>query len=192
MTWLDEILSLNREFKQKISLAKIPTKRRPGRFAVITCMDPRVNLEAIGVLPFKANGESLSDMRVIRTIGGIAESRSLVVGIFLAGFKEIAIMMHTDCGCSLAYSKIDVLLQNLEEQLAPEKFSDFKHLIGEPFREKLRDWLHAFKDPRMAITNEILRLKSLYFIPANIVFHGLLYHLSSGEIEIVQNGYEIN
>ncbi len=192
MTWLDEILKLNLEFKLKISLTKIPTERRPGEFAIITCMDPRVNLEASGVKPFKANGESQSDIRVIRTLGGIAESRTLVVGIFLAGFKEVAIMMHTDCGCSLAYSKIDLLIQNLEGQLTPDQLSDFKNLIGEPFREKLRDWLHSFNNPRMAITDETHRLKTLSFIPANVIFHGLLYHLSSGEVEIVLNGYENN
>ncbi len=103
--WLDNILKENEDFRKRIDVQRLPTKREPCPYTVITCMDPRVNLESVGVLSFSKNGEIGSQVRIIRTLGGIAENRSLVVGIF--GFKEIAVLMHTDCGCSLVYSKID-------------------------------------------------------------------------------------
>ncbi len=107
MSWLEEIREANGRFKEKIDIDVLPTERQPCPYAVVTCMDPRVNLESAGIQPFKLNGELKSQVRVIRTIGGMAENRSLIVGIHLAGFKEIAVIMHTDCGCSLAYHKID-------------------------------------------------------------------------------------
>jgi len=136
---LDSILKKNEDFRKRIDEQHLPANREPCPYAVITCMDPRVNLESVGVLPFFKNGEIGSQVRIIRTLGGIAENRSLVVGIFLAGFKEIAILMHTDCGCSLAYSKIDQIIENMQENLSPAHWEKFKKSIGEPLVENLRE-----------------------------------------------------
>jgi carbonic anhydrase len=153
-------------------------------------MDPRVNLAAVGIRPFEPTGEIQSQVRVIRTLGGIADERSLVVGIHLAGFKEIAVVMHTDCGCSVAYSKIDTLIENMESNLSPHKWEEFKKLVGEPIRDKLREWLHAFQDPRQAVRKEVQAIKAYPLAPESLVVHGLVYDLSSGAIEVVVNGYE--
>ena len=69
-------------------------------------MDPRINLNACGIEPFAPDGAGLSEVRVIRTIGGMAEDRSLIVGIHLAGIREIAFVMHTDCGNCLAKAEV--------------------------------------------------------------------------------------
>ncbi|MDP6180449.1 MAG: hypothetical protein QGG48_11205, partial [Desulfatiglandales bacterium] len=107
MNWLDIILEENGKFKKGLDTDALPKEREPYPYGVVTCMDPRVNLAAAGVPAFLSTGEIQSQVRIIRTLGGIADKRSLVVGIHLAGLKEIAVIMHTDCGCSLAYSKID-------------------------------------------------------------------------------------
>jgi carbonic anhydrase len=153
-------------------------------------MDPRVNLAAVGVSPFEPTGKIQSQVRVIRTLGSIAEERSLVVGIHLAGFKEIAVIMHTDCGCSLAYFKIDTLIGNMQSNLSTEKWNEFKGQVGEPVRDRLREWLHAFQDPRQAVRKEVQAIKDHPFAPASLIVHGLVYDLSSGAIEVVINGYE--
>ena len=188
--WLNTILVENARFRGRIHPDKLPVQRTPGSVAVITCMDPRVNLEAIGIPRFTEQGENPSPVRVIRTIGAMAEPRSLVVSIFLAGIREIAIVMHTDCGCCLAYSKIDTIVDNLQKNLPPSQFQEFGKTIGEPFRENLRAWLKAFEDPREAVEQEINALKSLPFIPKQVIIHGLLYELASGNVEVVLNGYE--
>lgn len=188
--WLDAILVENARFRGRIHLDKLPVQRTAGSIAVITCMDPRVNLEALGIPRFTEQGENSSPVRVIRTIGAMAEPRSLVVGIFLAGVREIAVVMHTDCGCCLAYSKIDTIVDNLQKHLTASQFQEFGKMIGEPFRENLRAWLKAFEDPREAVTQEIHALKSLSFIPKQVIIHGLLYELASGKVEVMVNGYE--
>ena len=190
MTWLDTILEENKKFIEAIDADALPTQRQPYPYGVVTCMDPRVNLAAAGVPPFQSTGELQSQVRIIRTLGGMADKRSLVVGIHLAGLKEIAVIMHTDCGCSLAYSKIDTLIGNMETKLHPEKWQEFKKLVGEPIREKLIEWLHAFEDPRAAVRKEVEAIKSYPFVPETLIVHGLVYDLSSGTIEIVVNGYE--
>ncbi|MBT8352182.1 MAG: hypothetical protein KJO26_13250 [Deltaproteobacteria bacterium] len=190
MNWLEEILEANGRFKEKVDIGVLPTERQPCPYAVVTCMDPRVNLESAGIRSFQPNGESKSKVRVIRTIGGMGENRSLVVGIHLAGFREIAVIMHTDCGCSLAYHKVDKIIENMEVSLGEKKLAEVKKIIGEPFRDQLLEWLHAFQDPREAVKKEIQDVKESPFVPETLVLHGLVYDLPSGSIEVVVNGYE--
>lgn len=190
MSWLDEILEDNKKFREGINTEALPQERQPYPYGVVTCMDPRVNLAAAGVPPFRLTGEIQSQARVIRTLGGIADKRSLVVGIHLAGLKEIAVLMHTDCGCSVAYSKIDTLIENMQANLSPQKWREFKKTVGDPVREKLIEWLHAFQDPKEAVTKEVEAIKGYPFVPESLIVHGLVYDLSSGKIEIVVNGYE--
>ena len=179
MSWLDTILEENKKFRQTIDLEVLPTQRQPCPYGIVTCMDPRVNLAAAGVPPFRLSGEIESQVRIIRTLGGIADKRSLAVGIHLAGLKEVAVIMHTDCGCSLAYSKIDTILENMEANLSPEKWQEFKDFIGDPMRENLLKWLQAFEDPREAVKNEVEAVKSYPFVPESLIVHGLVYDLSS-------------
>lgn len=187
-TWLDRIIAANEDFRARIQPEKLPVERTPGP-AVITCMDPRVNLESIGIPGFTAGGEGASPVRIIRTLGGMAENRSLLVGIFLAGFREIVLVMHTDCGCCLAYSKIDTIVENMHKRLPAERLGQFKAEIGEPFTERLRSYLKAFEDPREAVKQEVECIREMPFIPDDLVVHGLLYELATGKIEVVVNGY---
>jgi carbonic anhydrase len=188
--WLDHMLEENARFRNRIRRDKLPVQRTPGSFAVITCMDPRVNLEAIGISSFTAEGEGSSPIRVIRSIGAMAENRSLVINIFLAGIREIAVLMHTDCGCCLAFSKIDTIIENMQKNLSVMQFQQFRAVIGEPFRDNLRVWLKAFEEPRNALRREIASIRCLSFTPRNVMLHGLLYDLASGTIETVVNGYD--
>lgn len=189
--WLETILRENERFRQRIAPEKLPVQRTPGSLAVITCMDPRVNLEAIGLPGFTPQGEGNSPVRIIRAIGAMAEPRSLLIGIFLAGIREVAVLMHTDCGGCLAFAKIDTIIENMEKRLSPSQFQACKSTIGEPFRERLRDWLKAFAEPRAAIRKEIAAIKSLPFVPDDVIVHGLLYDLASGRVEVVVNGYDL-
>lgn len=186
--WNNQIESENQAFLDRIDPNTIPTARAPGQ-CVITCMDPRVNLEAIGIPGFSEKGSNSSSMRIIRTLGAMAENRSLIVGIFLAGFREITLVMHTDCGCCLAHSKIDVILENMQNRLSVEAFDSFKADIGEPLEENLQAYLKTFDKPRQAVKREIESIQQLPFIPDDLVLHGVLYELKSGKAEVIVNGY---
>jgi carbonic anhydrase len=188
--WLDLIQSENAKFRDRIETGKLPVQRMPGQIAVITCMDPRVNLEAMGIPSFTQQGENASSIRIMRSIGAMAEPRSLAIAMHLAGIREFAVLMHTDCGCCLAHSRIDAIIRNMEQDLSTVQLHQFKRGIGEPFRDNLIDWLKAFDDPREAVKKEVASIRALSFVPDGVVLHGLLYDLASGGIEIIVNGYE--
>ena len=46
--------------------------------------------------------------------------RSLIIGIHLAGVKEIALIGHTDCGGCLAFARIDTIIEHMQQTLRPE------------------------------------------------------------------------
>ena len=186
--WLKAIQAANRDFQNRIDVEKLPINRVPGSRAIFTCMDPRVNLEAIGIPSFLSSGENSSSIRIIRTVGGIAEERSLIVGCFLAGINEIAILMHTDCGCSLAYEKIDVIIQNMEKKISPSNFNLYQTSVGEPFRDNLRRRLMVFQDPYQAVKDEVNRVRNLTFAPQDLVVHGLVYDLETGGVSVEVDG----
>lgn len=186
--WIEDIQSANLAFKSRIDKDKLPVAREKGA-AVITCMDPRVNLEAIGIPSFSEKGEGYSSVRIIRTLGAMGDYRSLIVGIYLAGISEIVIMMHTDCGCCLAHSKIDVIIENMQSQLPEQSFDAFEAEIGDPIADNLRTYLKTFDNPYDAVVAEIDRIRDLPFIPDDLILHGVVYELSSGNVDIVVNGY---
>jgi carbonic anhydrase len=188
--WLHQIIERNTEFTERIDTLHHPLQREACPYAIITCMDPRVNLEAVGIPPFTHDGRLGSQVRIIRTLGAMSDHRSLVVGVHLAGFKEIAVMMHTDCGGHLAYTRIETLIDNMHTNLSDTQFQAFAQMIGEPFQENLLDWLKAFNDPRDAVKQEVSALKRQPFLPQSLVIHGLVYDLSTGAIEVVINGYD--
>lgn len=187
--WLDEILENNERFLTGVNFEKMDTKRSPGTHAIVTCMDPRINLKAIGIDSINEKRKPSSQIRIIRTVGGVVEPRSIVVAKYLAGLKELTIMMHTDCGNSLVCKKIDVLLENMFNQLEPERLRRFRSFIGEPFRERLLDWLKAFEEPQEAVKREIQDLRNSFIVPKDLVMHGLVYDIFSGKITVVVNGY---
>ncbi len=188
--WLDQIREANARFCERMSLEKMPVERTPCPYAIITCMDPRVNLECIGIPTFTSDGEARSHIRIIRTIGGMIERRSLVVGVFLAGIRELAIVMHSDCGCCLAYSKIDTIIDNMRKNLSEQRFEAFRSEIGEPFENRLASWFKVFRDPKEAVRQEAEYVRSLAVVPETLVVHGIIYELSSAKIDIVVNGYD--
>jgi len=186
--WLDEIVAANTAFQERVQPEKLPTERVPGQ-AIITCMDPRINLEAVGILSFSANGAGSSNVRIIRTLGGRAEYRSLIVGVYLAGFREIVLLMHTDCGCSLAYHRVDTIAERMQQRLPEANFQRFQSQIGTSFEQKLRTYLQAFQDPYEAVRQEIETIRQLPFVPGDLILHGLVYNLETGAVDVVINGY---
>lgn len=189
-SWLETLSGANTAFRGQIQLDQLPVQREPCPNAIITCMDPRVNPAALGIAPFRDTGAGDSQVRVIRTIGAVPEMRSLLIGIHMAGFKEIAIVMHTDCGCCLAYDRIDAIIENMQKTLRADQWQDMQNRLGEPFRENLMAELRAFQDPREAVRAEVARLRQEPFVPGDLVVHGLVYELATAQLEVVVDGYQ--
>ncbi len=183
--WLQQILQANRDFCARIDPDKITKQATACPYAIITCIDPRVNLESVGIAPFSPDGQANSQVKVIRTAGAGAEYRSLLMGIHLAGFKEIAVILHTDCGISQAHQEIDTLIKNMRKKLSPASFQEFQDSLGQPFRENLLEWLGTFRDPRAAVRKQVRDIKDHPIAPADLIVHGLLYEVSAGRVELI-------
>lgn len=79
--------------EQEIPAVDLPAP--PARkLAVLTCMDARIDLDALF-------GTKLGDVHFIRNAGGVATGdaiRSLAASQRLLGTEEIVVIQHTDCG----------------------------------------------------------------------------------------------
>jgi|SRR5579875_1155844 len=125
----------------------------------------------------------------MRTIGASAEERSLIIGIHLAGIRELAVVMHTDCGNSLARQRIDSIIEGLQRTMGREELEALKARTGQAWPAGLIAFLKAFDDPRDAVRAEVESIKARPFVPADMVVHGLVYNLETGALDLVVNGY---
>jgi carbonic anhydrase len=185
--WLDEILEKNEVYASKPDFLRQPTGILPGQRALVTCMDPRVNLEAVGARP-KLEGEEVE--RVVLTRGGVPDMASLFVLLFVAKMKEFAFMTHTDCGLTKINKDPQRAIDGMKERLGEEGFKKAKALIGEPLEQKILNWLDTFEDPREEVKKRVENFRNHPLVPPDVIAHGLLLDLATGKVEVVVNGYE--
>jgi len=186
--WLDEILEKNEVYASKPDFLRQPTTSLPGPMALVTCMDPRVNLEAVGARP-KKEGEQVE--RVILTRGGVPDMASLFVLLYVGNMKEFAFMTHTDCGLTKIQKDPGRAVARMKERLGEEGFKRAKALMGgEPLEKKILNWLDTFEDPREEVKRRVENFKNHPLVPPDVIAHGLLLDLATGKVEVVVNGYE--
>lgn len=176
---LEEVLSANEEyisnFGDKKDLALPPARR----FAVLTCMDARLD-------PAKFLGLSEGDAHVIRNAGGRASDdaiRSLVISYKLLGTQEFFVIHHTDCGMEFFTNDvISGLLENSLETAALDEngFHDVGTTPGSP-EGKYINWL-TIKDQVGSILEDVERVKTHPLVPTNIPVYGYLYDVKSGKL----------
>jgi carbonic anhydrase len=133
----------------------------PGRrFAVVTCMDAR--LDPAGFL-----GLEEGDAHVIRNAGGLVNEetvRSLLISHHLLGTQEAVVVGHTDCGM-LTFTNSDV-----HEKLGPES----EDIDFQPFPDVTE---------RVRLSVETIRSHPL--LPDSFEARGFVYDVRSGRIEPV-------
>jgi carbonic anhydrase len=185
--WLNEILEKNEIYARQPDFLRQPTTILPGQRALITCMDPRINLEAVGARP-KKEGEEVE--RIVLTRGGVPDMPSLFVLLYVAKMKEFAFMTHTDCGLTKIHKDPQRAINGMKERLGEEGFKRAKALIGEPLEQKILSWLDTFEDPREEVKKRVENFKHHPLVPKDVIAHGLLLDLATGKVEVVVNGYE--
>ena len=135
--------------------------------AVLTCMDARVDPEALlGLRP--------GDAHVIRNAGGRASSdalRSLVISQRLLGTNEIVVIHHTDCGM-LTFSNDDLRAKIRAELNADADDWDFL----------------AFSNLEDSVREDVQALRDSPFIPLDIPISGAIYDVRTGRLhEVVRS-----
>src|SRR5437763_1810945 len=89
---IEKVVFRNREFALNYDPESISPQPRL-RLVIISCMDTRITLAAMGLKP--------QDAHFIRNAGGIVTDdvlRSLFVSHYFLGTNEVMVINHTDCG----------------------------------------------------------------------------------------------
>lgn len=185
---LNEILTANEayaaDFGGKKDLALPPARR----FAVLTCMDARLD-------PAKFAGLAEGDAHVIRNAGGRASDdaiRSLVISYKLLGTKEFFIIHHTDCGMEFFTNEVisDLLSKSLETAVLDENgFHDVGKGPGSS-EGKYINFL-TIADQAAAVVEDVLRVREHPLVPKSIPIYGYLYDVKSGRLLEVEGAKAI-
>jgi carbonic anhydrase len=160
---LHEIRSANERYAAAFAGGDLAV-RPARRFAVVTCMDARLD-------PAKCLGLEEGDANVIRNAGGVVSDdalRSLVISHWLLGTQEALVIGHTDCGM-LTFTN-DVL----RRRLADETGADASSL----------DFL-PFADLDESVRAGVKRIEGSPFLPASFGATGFVYDVRTGRLRQV-------
>jgi carbonic anhydrase len=176
---LTEVLDANRNyaaaFGEKSKLTMPPARR----FAVLTCMDARLD-------PAKFAGLVEGDAHVIRNAGGRASEdaiRSLVISYKLLGTREFFVIHHTECGMEFFTNDVirGLLASSLETaELTPQGFRDVGRGPGSREGDKI-DFL-TIADRTQAVLDDVARIRNHPLVPKSIAIYGYLYDVHSGKL----------
>lgn len=176
---LNEVLNANREYSQRFGekgkLALPPARR----FAVLTCMDARLD-------PAKFAGLSEGDAHVIRNAGGRASDdtiRSLVISYKLLETREFVVIHHTDCGMQFFTNEVirGLLASSLETaELTTSGFRDVGKGPGSRAGEYI-EWL-TVAEPQQAVLDDVTRIRHHPLVPATIPIYGYIYDVRGGRL----------
>lgn len=176
---LNEVLAANQQYAQNFGdKAKLPMP--PGRrFAVLTCMDARLD-------PAKFAGLAEGDAHVIRNAGGRASDdaiRSLVISYKLLGTQEWFVIHHTDCGMETFTDDIMRSLLASSLKTATIDASGWHDVGPGPGSTEGNyiDWL-TIKDQAESVTADVQRIRHHPLVPGEIPIYGYIYDVKSGKL----------
>ncbi|MBX5464111.1 MAG: carbonic anhydrase [Clostridia bacterium] len=162
MEELEAILEANRRYAERFEhggLAAPPARR----LAVVTCMDARLDVEAmLGLRP--------GDAHILRNAGGVVTDdviRSLVVSQRLLGTRVVLLIHHT--GCGMLALRDDDLRRQIEAEVG----------IRPPFA------FDAFADLEADLRQSVARIQASPFLPYKEEVYGLVYDVDSGRLRRV-------
>ena len=159
----DEILAANETYAGRFAkggLAMPPARR----FAVVTCMDARLD-------PARFLGLEPGAAHVIRNAGGLVTDdalRSLVISHWLLGTQEAFVIAHTDCGM-LTFTNDD-----LRRKLADEAGADASGVDFQPFSD-LDD----------SVRGSVRKIADSPLLPDSFAATGYVYDVTSGRLRAV-------
>jgi len=163
---LREVLAANREFSNSFGEKGCPASSHTPRFAVLTCMDARLD-------PAKFAGLAEGDAHVIRNAGGRASDdaiRSLVISYKLFGTKEFFVIHHTDCG-----------MEKYTDEDIRNRLANSSEIKGAGAAGEDMEWL-TIADQKQALIDDVLRIRTHPLIPSSIPIYGYLYDVCTGKL----------
>lgn len=134
------------------------------RLSVLTCMDTRISLAALGLKE--------GDAHMIRNAGGIATDdaiRSLVVSHFFLNTNEIMVINHTDCG--LMKASEEEMRHKIEKESGTAPSSEMR--------------FHAFHDVNANVRAQIAKLNSHSWLRGRVKIRAFVFEVETGRLREV-------
>ena len=164
MSVIDDVLSAN----SRAALSYEPNRvsPRPSKhLAIITCMDTRITLAAMGLVQ--------QDAHMIRNAGGIVTDdalRSLLVSHYMLGTNEVMVINHTDCG----------MMKASEEEM----HAKIEREAGLPPSSPVR--FYAFQDVEANVREQLQKLDSHSWIHDELKIRGFVFDVATGKLREVK------
>ncbi len=175
---IDEILKYNEEFVSKKLYEKYITSKYPDKkLAILSCMDTRLT----ELLP-KALGIKNGDAKLIKNAGGLvihpfdSAMRSLIVGIYELGVKEIMVIAHSDCGACHMNAK-EMIHHMRERGISLETIQTVENC-----GVNLNGWLEGFHDTKETVKKTVNLICSHPLIPKDIRVEGFIIDSVTGKL----------
>lgn len=173
---IPEIVNYNKRFVESKGYEPFITDKYPAKkLAVLSCMDTRLT----ELLP-AALGLKNGDAKIIKNAGGLVISpfdsamRSLLVGIYELGVKEIMVVAHSGCGaCEMSFShfKKEMLARGIKE----ETLATINNCGID-----LEKWLDGFHDTPSSVRKTVETICNHPLMPSDITVKGFIIDSTSG------------
>jgi len=176
---IDEILAYNACFVAEKGYEPYVTDKYPAKgVAVLTCMDTRLT----ELLP-QALGLRNGDAKIIKNAGGLVLSdtdsaiRSLLVGIYELGVREVMVVHHSTCGaCHMSYEEFKPHM--LERGIPEAVLADWE-------ARGVADWLEGFHDTEASVRRTVAAVVNHPLVPSDVVVRGFVIDSVTGELREV-------
>lgn len=173
---IDSILSYNRQFVASEAYKPYVTDKYPSKkLAVLSCMDTRLT----ELLP-AALGLRNGDAKIIKNAGGLvitpfdSAMRSLIVGIYELGVKDIMVIAHSECGaCHMEFAHFHK--EMLQRGISPATIDVVKNCGID-----LEQWLEGFHDTEGTVRKTVDIIKNHPLIPADVNVQGFIINSTTG------------
>ena len=178
---IDQILSYNARFVAEKGYEPYITDKFPAKkLAVLTCMDTRLT----ELLP-KALGLRNGDAKIVKNAGGLVLSetdsaiRSLLVGIYELGVKEVMVVHHSTCGaCHMSYDEFKPHM--LEHGISPETLEEWEA------DKNVAAWLEGFHDTKASVRKTVDAIVNHPLVPKDVVVRGFIIDSVTGALTEVR------
>jgi len=155
-----DVLAANSLFAAQFGAARLPS-RAQRRLAILTCIDSRID-------PLGATGMQAGDVVIARNAGARVTDdvmRTVVLATMLLHVERILILPHTDC--RMAGSDEPAIHRTIAERYGVDTRSlEFR----------------TVNDQMAALRDDVVRVRSLPFLPAHVTVGGGIYDVADGRI----------
>ena len=186
LTRLSEMLEYNSLFVENKQYEEFMTTRFPDkRMVILSCMDTRL----VELLP-KAMNLRNGDAKILHNAGAIVTQpfgnimRSIIVALYELEAKEVYVVGHHDCG--MTGLNAEKIIRNAENRGIDKKIVETLGHAG----IDLARWLTGFDNVPQGVKKSVQIIRNHPLLPKGTPVHGLIIHPETGQLDVVEDGYE--